>query len=332
MRLISRAGARTSNRSLRRFTSRLQWICLSILLVCGVQAAPAPPAQKSDPDWGGSTSCGRCHEPQYEAWRGSHHDLAMQVASEATVLGNFDDSQFTYAGLTTRFYREGGGFRVATEGPDGKIATYEVAYVFGVYPLQQYLIPFPGGRLQTLSIAWDTRPLAEGGQRWFHLYPNEVIRAGDPLHWTGPYQNWNLQCAECHSTNLRKNYDPESGDYQTTWSELDVGCESCHGPGARHIALAEAGKLGAEESHGFPVDLAERGAWSAMQSAGSSGLSTRARRSTWTRRRRPTGRRSIRKTMLSRPQSPRRVGGPEPRRQPARYTPGEPPAQPALPP
>jgi hypothetical protein len=85
-----------------------------------------------------------------------------------------------------------------------------------VTPLQQYLVEFPGGRLQALSIAWDSRPKAAGGQRWFHLLPNEKIAHTDPMHWTGIYLNWNLQCAECHSTGLRKSYDAATNSYHTT--------------------------------------------------------------------------------------------------------------------
>ncbi len=106
-------------------------------------------------------------------------------------------------------------------------------------PLQQYLIEFPGGRMQALSIAWDSRPKAEGGQRWFHLYPGQNIKAGDWLHWTSGGQNWNFTCAECHSTNLRKNFDAKTDAYKTTWSELNVACEACHGPGSNHVAWAQ---------------------------------------------------------------------------------------------
>ena len=94
-----------------------------------------------------------------------------------------------------------------TDGPDGALHDYEIKYTFGYRPLQQYLVEFPGGRLQCLPIAWDSRPKAQGGQRWFHLYPDERITHADPLHWTGPNQNWNYMCADCHSTNLRRNYD-----------------------------------------------------------------------------------------------------------------------------
>ena len=163
----------------------------------------------------------------------------MQEANASTVLGNFDDAKFKYVSVESRFFKRDGKFIVRTDGPDGKLADYEIKYTFGVTPLQQYLIEFPGGRLQALSIAWDARPKNEGGQRWFHLYPGEKIDHKDQLHWTGLYQNWNLQCAACHSTNLKKGYDAASNAYKTTFSEINVACEACHGPGSRHVEWAK---------------------------------------------------------------------------------------------
>jgi tetratricopeptide (TPR) repeat protein len=180
-----------------------------------------------------------CHVKEQAAWRGSDHDLAMQIADEKSVLGNFANARLTYAGTTSTFFRRDGKFYVNTDGPDGKLADYEIKYTFGVRPLQQYLIDLPGGRKQALGIAWDSRPKAEGGQRWFHLYPGQSIKAGDPLHWTGVNQNWNFQCAECHSTNLRKSFDAKSETFHTTWSEINVSCEACHGPGSNHVAWAK---------------------------------------------------------------------------------------------
>ncbi|MFL9829092.1 cytochrome c3 family protein, partial [Rhodoplanes sp. SY1] len=131
-----------------------------------------------------------------------------------------------------------GKFQVETDGVDGKPAVFDIKYTFGIDPLQQYLVEFPDGRLQALSIAWDSRPKDQGGQRWFHLYPDEHIRHDDVLHWTRLNQNWNFMCAECHSTGVRKNYDATSDRYATTWAEISVGCEACHGRGSRHVAWA----------------------------------------------------------------------------------------------
>ncbi|HEX5133227.1 MAG TPA: tetratricopeptide repeat protein [Candidatus Krumholzibacteria bacterium] len=187
----------------------------------------------------GSESCVPCHEAEYSAWKGSHHDLAMDEATDSTVLGDFDHATFSHYGVTSRFFRRDGRFMVHTDGPDGRLQDFRIEYVFGVYPLQQYLIGFPDGRYQALSIAWDSRPREAGGQRWFHLYPDEPILAGDELHWTGANQNWNQMCAECHSTRLRKRYDPATDTYATDWSEIDVACEACHGAGSVHLEWAK---------------------------------------------------------------------------------------------
>src|ERR1700704_3076265 len=132
----------------------------------------------------GSETCAGCHQEQAQLWRGSQHQLAMQHATDKSVQGDFNDAGFDYYGVSSRFFRKDGKYFVETDGPDGKLATFEVKYTFGVDPLQQYLVEFPDGRLQALSIAWDSRPKDRGGQHWFHLYPNEQIRNDDVLHWT----------------------------------------------------------------------------------------------------------------------------------------------------
>jgi len=182
----------------------------------------------------GTPKCKDCHQKAYDKWHNSHHDRAMDTASEQTVLGDFNDAQFEIHGITSRFYRKDGRFFVYTQGTDGKMAEFEITHTFGWYPLQQYLIPFPGGRLQCLPIAWDVRE-----KKWYHLYPKEPLDPKDWLYWTNAGQNWNGMCAECHSTNLKKNYNLKTDAYQTTWSNIDVGCEACHGPGSRHVEWAE---------------------------------------------------------------------------------------------
>jgi len=274
----------------------------------------------------GRDKCAECHQLETQLWAGSDHDRAMDLATPATVLGNFDDREFhhvafeqlgrlgdedlctllaaidaeqlalamhgakeelerrilaildppqqddlrrrrerllvvrpcdvTWAqeeigevacrleredrirvdfGLRSRLFRRGDEFFVTTDNRQGELETFRVKYVFGVRPVQQYLVEFPDGRVQCLPIAWDSER-----NRWYHLYPGEPIPHDDPLHWTRPLQNWNYMCAECHSTNLQKNYDLAGNSYHTTWSEIDVSCETCHGPGSLHVELAES--------------------------------------------------------------------------------------------
>jgi predicted CXXCH cytochrome family protein len=202
-----------------------------------VTAGTAHPQSRAD--YVGAAACKQCHETEFRAWTGSHHQLAMQEANASTVLGNFDDAKFRYGGVESAFFKRDGKFMVRTDGADGKLADFEVKYTFGVTPLQQYLIEFPGGRYQALPVAWDTRAKSEGEQRWFHIYPNEKIDHNDQLHWAGLYQNWNLQCAACHSTNLKKGYDAASNTYKTTFSDINVACEACHGAGSRHAEWAK---------------------------------------------------------------------------------------------
>jgi predicted CXXCH cytochrome family protein len=208
-------------------------LCL-LALPARAEDAPKSPAVS----FVGSQACGECHAGETQSWRGSHHALAMQKADAKSVLGRFDGAGFEKDGAKSVFSTKDGRYFVNTPGPDGKPADFEFQYAFGLYPLQQYLIELPGGRLQAFGLAWDARPAEQGGQRWFDLYPDRKLAPGDPLHWTGVDQNWNFQCAFCHTTNLQKNYDAASNGFSTRWSELGVGCEACHGPASAHVAWA----------------------------------------------------------------------------------------------
>jgi tetratricopeptide (TPR) repeat protein len=236
-------------------------ICLPLLVapaIAQLGAAKAASGSVVDPAFVGGAVCAGCHAAEAQSWAGSHHAMAMQPATPATVLGDFAGASLTHHGVTTTFSRKGDAFWVRTDGPDGTPQDYPIAYTFGVYPLQQYLIAFPGGRYQALGVAWDARAKDQGGQRWIYLYLGQMIPAGDRLHWTGRDQTWNYQCAACHSTDLKKSYDLGANSYATTWSDVNVSCEACHGPGSRHVAWAEAraqgGTAGAEPAPAVPQD------------------------------------------------------------------------------
>jgi predicted CXXCH cytochrome family protein len=230
--------------------------CILLLSGCGERTATPPvsdPTPATVPQFVGSTACRDCHSAEFDDWTGSDHQRAMQIASDDTVLGDFSGAEFKYFGETTRFYRENGQFMIRTESADGTADTFRVSGTFGVTPLQQYLIDFPDGRKQAFPIAWDTRPKDQGGQRWYHLYPDETIGPGDPLNWRKVYLNWNYACAECHSTDLKPNYAMDTDSFATTYAEISVGCEACHGPGSEHARQARSGPFA--NDYGLGVDL-----------------------------------------------------------------------------
>ena len=191
-------------------------------------------------DYVDNAQCVGCHAAAASQWKQSHHFMAMARPSPETVRGNFENTTFRHQGVTTRFFRRDGRYFVRTDGPDGRLADFEIAWTFGVDPLQQYLIALPGGRLQPLTIAWDTRK-----QRWFHLYPHEKAPPGDVMHWTGRYQTANTMCIACHTTGYTKGYDAATDSFDSRWKEPNVSCQACHGPGSAHVAWASDAGQGA---------------------------------------------------------------------------------------
>jgi predicted CXXCH cytochrome family protein len=197
--------------------------------------------QQGGSDYAGSQACAACHQNAFHDWARSHHAWAMAEANRATVRGDFNQASIDHAGSRGRFFEHDGRFMMETENKSGTLEAFPIDYVFGLEPLQQYMTRFADGRVQVLPWAWDTRPKEAGGQRWFHVYGDEPIPASDTRHWTRGQQNWNYMCAECHSTDVKKNYNLKDDQFQTTFSEISVGCEACHGPARKHIAWAESG-------------------------------------------------------------------------------------------
>lgn len=214
-------------------------ILVLLLLACKEKTARYRPLSKAvplhtkvipDDHYVGSKTCAECHAKAYEDWKGSDHDRAMELADRTTVLAPFSGEKFTGNGITSHFFQKDSIYYVNTEGPDGKYHDYKVIYTFGVKPLQQYLVQFPDGRYQALRTAWDVEK-----EEWYDLYPDFQVVHSEWLHWSRGGLNWNTMCADCHSTNVRKNYDENTGAFDTRYSVINVSCEACHGPGKEHV-------------------------------------------------------------------------------------------------
>jgi len=211
-------------------------IVIMIPLSLALHSPSSEPATRKA-EFVGGKECISCHQREYNLWKDSDHDNAMDVATDSTVMGDFNNVEVEFRGKQHKFYKRDGKFYVYTEGPTGKMDEFQITYTFGVRPLQQYLVPFDKGKYQCLPIAWDTEK-----KRWYDMagmvYSPEELKPTSWLFWTNQAQNWNGVCAECHSTNLNKDYDVESDSFHTTWSDIDVNCESCHGPGSKHLEWA----------------------------------------------------------------------------------------------
>ncbi len=192
----------------------------------------------------GSQSCAGCHIAQYEAWQGSHHELAMLEASSETVLGNFNNASFSDEFIESLFFTRDDSFYIRSKGIDGELTDFLVTHTFGSEPLQQYIVSFPGGRRQVFPVAWDTQK-----NEWFFLQADLKPAAGEWVHWTRGAMNWNGMCADCHSTGVKKNYSIKNDTYKTTFTEVNVGCESCHGPGSLHLQAVSEGQAAGENKN-----------------------------------------------------------------------------------
>ena len=154
----------------------------------------------------------------------------MQIANWNTVLGNFEDQHFKHKDKPTKFFKREDKFFVNTEGSNGENQNFEILYTFGIHPLQQYIVKFPDGAYQCLPVAWDAEK-----SKWFHLQPDLDIKHDEWMHWTGGSMNWNTICADCHSTDLEKNFNPDQKIYNTHYSEINVSCEACQGPAGQDV-------------------------------------------------------------------------------------------------
>ncbi|GIX00523.1 MAG: cytochrome c [Pirellulaceae bacterium] len=268
------------------------WLVLTALVGC--RPANTTPFDLSQATYVGSQVCADCHREEVEKYRGSHHDMAMQRATEQTVRADFDNVKMEHHGIVSTAYRDGERFMIRTEGPDGELHDYEIKYTFGWEPLQQYMVEFPAPgrkddgtlpRLQVLRLSWDTER-----RQWFYLAPPDVsekLAPDDDLHWTGIAQRWNTMCAECHSTNYQKNFlpsfeleehasgevqQPDSsigwspGEYHSTFSEINVACEACHGPGSVHVELAQQWFPGWSRERGYGLANLKRSPEDQIQS------------------------------------------------------------------
>ena len=178
----------------------------------------------------GSTGCKNCHEEEYQLWAQSHHALAERAPGTEVDEKCFPTASDVQFGATGGFVRKrGASYELVRDTSKTNQDVFQIERLIGVSPLRQFLVAFPGGRLQALDTAYDCV-----SNQWFSVYGNEGRRPGEWGHWTGRGMNWNSMCAGCHNTGVRKKYSEALDAYATTMAERGVGCEACHGPLKAH--------------------------------------------------------------------------------------------------
>ena len=210
---------------------KLEFSACLWLLLAGVTVVGAETATNDFAGYAGPESCQGCHPVEYQRWSQSAHGLAERSAQPTNDQPAFVPSRsFRHGVETTTVRLQDNQFQIVTLGLASNLQPYRVERVIGNRPLEQFLTPFPGGRYQVREASYDP-----ASNQWFYVYGDELRFPGEYGHWTGRGMNWNSQCAECHNTRLKKNYDAATDSYHTTMAGIGVGCEACHGPLQTHL-------------------------------------------------------------------------------------------------
>jgi predicted CXXCH cytochrome family protein len=194
-------------------------------------SAQASAGKPAAPDYLSSKSCARCHQEAFDQWERSLHIKMTKPIAEATVLGDFSDgARFSAHGRSFEFGRADGRpfFKIAFGSTPPE--TFQVDYTLGSKRYQGYLSKLPDGRMYVLPAFWHIE-----SKRWLDW--KEITPLPDSAH--DLRQIWNTNCFNCHATNLAQGFDVATKRYETTWTEMGIGCEACHGPGRPHVELME---------------------------------------------------------------------------------------------
>lgn len=191
-------------------------------------------------EYTGSAQCQKCHAQFYEKWASSWHGLAMRPYTPEFARRHLAEQQAPVM-IRGKGYRVeiGKGSAVVREsGPEGE-KSFPIEQVLGGKNVFFFLTPMPGGKLQVLPLAFDSRL-----KEWYDTTASMVRHLHDiqdeALDWTERPLTFNTSCYNCHVSQLAKNYSIETDTYHTTWGEPGINCESCHGPGSTHVKSMRA--------------------------------------------------------------------------------------------
>ena len=218
---------------------RSKWIiCLSVLCLL------VAPSMVGAADYVGSEKCGMCHKEVYDRWKVSLHNKSQQELSPANdrvvvdwkgVLklkgGNIQE-------YTVKLSRKDGAYYatlVDTQNPAVE-ATYKVVRTYGGWGWKQRYQVKIGNMHYILPIQWN-----QATSRWVAYNPHWWYNENGSLKTPTARNSFELDCAGCHNTGLVIARDDKG--VEVKYSELNTGCEKCHGPGSGHMESPKAGTI-----------------------------------------------------------------------------------------
>ncbi len=206
-------------------------------------------------DFTGAESCAGCHAEQYTQWRGSVHGRAGGAASASTVIAPFNGNPIRFKDATVTPSVRGGEYRFVIEQAGRPARTLRVDGVIGGGHMegggtQGFVTRWADGTVRFLPFdfarqqrAWFCNTGTRANHGWVPITADVALAdCGDwpPQRILGDEPRF-ANCQGCHGSQIAVTFDTTTHKYQTSWTSLAVNCESCHGPGRKHIALVRSG-------------------------------------------------------------------------------------------
>lgn len=188
----------------------------------------------------GSKRCKDCHEKEFAAWQKSWHARALAPGDRKHVVGDFANAHFAGTSSEAWMTRSGPRSVMRTRGATGELGEFGVDWVIGGKRMQDDITVLPDGRWQVLPIYFHVT-----GKEWVDYTETKqgALTPEHPFFWTNWRRMANHECLDCHTTNLRVSFDESAQKWTTTFTDPNVACEDCHGPGSKHAESSEASDI-----------------------------------------------------------------------------------------
>lgn len=173
-------------------------------------------AAAGDAEFVGSETCKKCHKAEYESWRDTLHSKMVRKKDDGILKA-----------VVEKWATDGTNPGPTKGNITGQAVTLtNVDLVVGSHWKQRFLV----------------KNDITGNHQFLDKQFNRMSGEWEPY---GQKNDWEFMCATCHTTGYRlTSYDPANPkDAKATFSEMNTGCEACHGPGAKHVKGPKKGTI-----------------------------------------------------------------------------------------